>query len=269
MRRRNGLRLPADWRPTLAPPATQRLTLFAAVVIGALAIVETVWIALVYIPSSSQYYQIGMDYRFFRDIGARWLADGSFYLPRQLAGPYTATTMVDVLYPPVALFLFIPATLLPAALWWFLPAAILTYAVASWRPAPWAWLAIAIVCLDPSVGMAWLLGSSSIWMAAITAATLRWRWPAVFLAIKPFLLPLGLPVAQQRLVWAAGSAVGIVSLAMLPLWADYVTAMRNASIDPLWAARDIPVVLLPVIARLGAVTASRCSADQEPIPRLG
>lgn len=40
---------------------------------------------------------LGIDYMFYRDVGARWLTDGSFYLAHQLAGPYDIALMVDVL----------------------------------------------------------------------------------------------------------------------------------------------------------------------------
>ena len=36
-----------------------------------------------------------MDWEFYRDLGASWLANGSYYQPHQLAGPYVFTTMVD------------------------------------------------------------------------------------------------------------------------------------------------------------------------------
>jgi hypothetical protein len=64
---------------------------------------------------------LGDDARFYRDIGLRWLADGSYYLPHQLAGPYPVTLQLDNLYPPTALALFVPLRVLPGPLWWLNP----------------------------------------------------------------------------------------------------------------------------------------------------
>jgi hypothetical protein len=50
---------------------------------------------------------VGDDYRIYMDATNRWLAGGSYFLSRQLAGPYQLE-MGDVMYPPVALWLFAP-----------------------------------------------------------------------------------------------------------------------------------------------------------------
>ena len=47
----------------------------------------------------------------------------------QLAGPYDVTLMTDVLYPPSALLLFVPFSILPIVLWWVVPIAITGYSV--------------------------------------------------------------------------------------------------------------------------------------------
>ena len=64
----------------------------------------------------------GVDFLLYRDAAARWLAGGPYFEPYQLAGPYPITAG-DVLYPPVALWLFVPFTVLPAVLWWAIPIA--------------------------------------------------------------------------------------------------------------------------------------------------
>ena len=50
----------------------------------------------------------GKDVALYRDAASRWLAGGPFYEPRQLAGPYEVAHG-DILYPPVGLWLFVPA----------------------------------------------------------------------------------------------------------------------------------------------------------------
>ena len=77
---------------------------------------------------------VGADPVFFRSIAQRWLDTGQFYTERQLSGPYTRVTLVDNLYPPSALYLFVPFTVLPPALWWALPIAFVLWTV--WRLRP-------------------------------------------------------------------------------------------------------------------------------------
>ena len=62
----------------------------------------------------------GVDFVLYRDAAARWLAGGPYFEPYQLTGPYPITAG-DVLYPPVALWLFVPFTILPAVPWWVVP----------------------------------------------------------------------------------------------------------------------------------------------------
>ncbi len=61
-----------------------------------------------------------IDYRLYMDATERWLRGGPFYEPYQLAGPYTISAG-DILYPPVALWLFVPLSFLPACMWWLVP----------------------------------------------------------------------------------------------------------------------------------------------------
>src|SRR5690348_14313693 len=61
----------------------------------------------------------GADLRGYVEASRSWLAGDGFYLPRQLHGPYPIQ-LGDVLYPPTALYLFIPFLLLPYQLWWVL-----------------------------------------------------------------------------------------------------------------------------------------------------
>lgn len=69
------------------------------------------------------------DYGYYMDITRRWLGGGPFYEPWQLTGPYQFTPGAPVpghansgaFYPPVALWLFAPFTVLPPVLWWAIP----------------------------------------------------------------------------------------------------------------------------------------------------
>ena len=77
-----------------------------------------------------------IDYGFYHDVGARWLADGTYYLPHQLAGPYQLSLMIDILYPPSALLLFVPFSIAPAILWWAIPIGVTLLVVVVGTPRP-------------------------------------------------------------------------------------------------------------------------------------
>jgi hypothetical protein len=159
---------------------------------------------------------LGMDYLFYRDLGAQWLETGQWYLPFQF-GPHEFTAMVDNVYPPTALVLFVPAAVAPWIAWWGVPIALLGAALWRMRPAPWAWVAILILLMWPRSIGGYLYGNTTMWTTAGLAAGL----------------------------------VAVASLPMLPLWFDYVTVIRNQSSVGVWALiGDIPPMLIPMVAWL-------------------
>jgi hypothetical protein len=205
---------------------------------------------------------LGMDFLFYRDVAARWFDTGAYYLPHQLAGPYTATLMVDNLYPPPALLLFAPFLVLPAVLWWIIPIAVLGAFLAWCRPAPIAWPLLALVLVAQRTQTAFLFGNTDLWMAAAIAGGIRWGWPAALLVIKPTFLPLALVGVRRREFWMALAALAVVSIPMAALWGDYVQAMRNVTIDADYSVGSLPLVLAPAVvwllrARPGEVAPAR------------
>ena len=92
--------------------------------------------------------RVGVDYELYRDVTSRWLDGGTFFETHQLAGA-SEITPGDVLYPPVAIWLFGPWALaatgggpgpaVVAALWWAIPLGATIAAVAALQPRPWAW----------------------------------------------------------------------------------------------------------------------------------
>lgn len=228
-----------------------RLTLLViTAVLAAFAIVEAI---LMYeqIRTNTGGWYIGMDYDFYRGVGARWLADGTYYLPHQLAGPYDVALMVDNLYPPTALALFVPLVFLPAVVWWIVPAAIVGYALWRWRPALWAWPVMLLLLMWPRAMGSLFHGNTDMWAAAGVAGALLWGWPAAIIALKPTLLPLAL-IGIRRRAWWVAVAIGLATVAAtLPLWLDYVTAMRNLRIGWEYSLGSIPIVVLPLVAWLG------------------
>lgn len=191
---------------------------------------------------------LGIDYAYYRDVGARFLADGSYYLPRQLDGPYDVALMSDVLYPPSALLLFVPAALLPAFVWWGVPIALLAYTIARWRPSPWGWVAMLALFLWPRAHAAFLFGNTDMWAAAGVAAGLRWGWPAVLLTLKPVFAPLAFIGVRSHSWWVIAAMLSAYVILTMPMWLDYLNAVRNLQIGGDYALASVPVLLIPVVA---------------------
>ena len=200
---------------------------------------------------------LGMDYVFYRDVAARWLETGAYYLPHQLSGPYTATLMVDNLYPPPALLLFLPFLVLPWILWWAIPIAVVAWFIAWERPNPIVWPLLALVLIWPRTQTAFLFGNTDLWMAAAVAGGLRWGWPAALLAIKPTFLVFAVVGIRRREFWVALGVLALVSIPMAALWVDYVQAMRNITIPADYSVGSLPLVLAPVIAWLARSKAAK------------
>jgi hypothetical protein len=200
--------------------------------------------------------EIGLDYRFYRDVGARWIAEGTYYLPHQLAGPYDVTLMQDVLYPPAALLLFVPLVFVPAFVWWAVPITVMGVALHRLRPGP-AGLAVAMLLfLWPRASAAYLYGNTDMWVAAGVAGGILWGWPAILVALKPTLAPLSL-VGIRSPWWFVGAAV--ILAVSLPMLVDYITAMRNLRIDVGYSLGSLPLALIPIVFWV---------ARTRPAPRL-
>lgn len=194
---------------------------------------------------------LGMDFDYYRGIGQRWLDTGSFYLPRQLAGPYVVQANVDVLYPPMALLLFAPFAFLPWLAWWLIPIGIVAWLVLRWRPAPWTWPILAFLVAWPPQVANILYGNTDTWVIAAIAGGLEFGWPGVFVVLKPSLAIFALAGIWRRSWWVAALLLGLLSLAMLPLWMDFLAAIRNSDVSPAYSFQDIPPMLFPVVAWLG------------------
>jgi len=231
---------------TISARATRVLTLTATGVLVVIGVAE--FIALWgYIDSQNA---IGADFSFFRSIGERWLDTGQFYLPSQLTGPYVVQTQVHVLYPPMALLLFVPFVWLPAVLWWVIPIGTFLVAIHGLRPARWAWPFMAAGIAYPPTVSQLIYGNTNMWVAAAIAAGVRWGWPSVLVLIKPALAPFALVGARSRRWWAALIALGLASVPFGRMWIDYATAMRNSSLSWMYGLPTLPLMFVPVVAWL-------------------
>jgi hypothetical protein len=231
------------------------LWLVATYVAVGLAVAE---LAIIYVEYETK-GDLWQDYIFFRDLGARWLAGGPYYLPHQLAGPYDVELMVDTLYPPAALLLFVPLAFTPAILWWIIPIAVVGYVIWSYRPSPPAVFAMACLMLWPRSVGPFIYGGTDMWVTAGVAAGLRWGWPAALIALKPSFLPLAIVGVRHRSFWVAAAVLALITLPML---GDYITAMRNLHISAEYSLGALPLMFVPIVAWLGR-TRGRGPTDQD------
>lgn len=230
-----------------------------AVVLFALAAAQA---ASVILPAIGQTISVGRDLELYVDATRHWLAGGQFYPARQLAGPYEIA-FGDILYPPYVLVLLIPFTVLPSVLWWVIPLAILIAVVVSWRPSVLALAVIAVCSTFPNTIALVLNGNPVLWASAAIALGTRFGWPAVLAAIKPSVAFVALIWVRRRSWWIAAAAGVAVSILFVPLWPDFVTAIRNAHapFGLLYSLSDLPFMLIPVVAWLGTTRVSRGEAD--------
>jgi hypothetical protein len=190
----------------------------------------------------------GIDYRLYMDATQRWLDGGPFYQPYQLQGPYTITPG-DILYPPVALWLFVPFTFLPAALWWIVPLAVAGAVVLRLRPAPIAWPVLALCLAWPPTQVKVITGNPVIWVVAAMALGCLYRWPSVFVLIKPSLFPFALFGIRRR-IWWAGLAVFVgLCIPFGAMWVDWLrTVVNSREGGVVYSIQEVPMLLLPLAA---------------------
>jgi hypothetical protein len=108
-----------------------------------------------------------------------------------------------------------------------------------------------------------------MWIAAFVALGTVWGWPGVLVALKPSLLPFMLVGIRSRSWWLAAGLLVLVSLAVLPMWFDYATAMLNARgplVSPLYSLGNVPVVLIPLVARLDSRRRAKRRDTNNPAP---
>ena len=226
-----------DWR-RIATVATAALLVAVAVS----------WIAL----SGQVLAEWGNDFDFYVGIAERWQETGALYGAEQLAGPYEAMTGVSMLYPPIYLYLFVPFLVLPGFLYWAIPLGLIACHIVLARPAWWAWPIMALLLFAPRSQAIIIWGNTGMWVAAIVAVGLRHPWASPFVLLKPTLAPFALIGIRHRSWWLGLAALVAVSLPMLPLWFDYLSAMRNNVGDwpPgfIYSIPDYLLVLVPVVA---------------------
>ena len=195
---------------------------------------------------------LGVDFQLYRDVAARWLAGGPYFEPYQLVGPYEIAAG-DVLYPPVALWLFVPFAVLPepvaAVLWLGLPVVAVGFAVWRLSPRPESWPLIALCVAWPTTLLKTWTGNPVIWSVAALALGTLWAWPSVFVALKASLTPFALFGAWRRSWWVAAVVLVVASLPFGGLWGDWVASVANSRGGGLlYSSLEVPMLLLPLVA---------------------
>jgi hypothetical protein len=235
---------------TKAAP-TVKVEAVAALAVGAVALLMLA-VQVAEVVANAAVIEWGADYLIVTDAGRRWVETGVFYLPEQLAAPYTWPGPW-VLYPPPSLFLFVPFAYLPAVLWWAVPLSLTAWVVWRHRPRPLAWAVILFCLANPTTISAIAWGNPLLWLVAFAALGTLYGWPAVLVFLKPSLFPFALIGIWRRSWWAALGVCAVVSLAFLPMWLDYLTVVRNAQAPQGWfgySTAQIPAMLIPVVALL-------------------
>jgi len=211
--------------------------------------------------------QVGVDYQLYMVAATRWLHTGSYFQPYQVAGPYEISTG-DILYPPVALLLFLPFTVLPAFLWWVIPAGAVAWALRQLRPDRVVWPLLAACALWPTSPLKILTGNPVIWAVAALALGVVYGWPSVFVFIKPSLFPLALFGAWTRRWWVALAVFLAVCLPFGSLWIDWIHSVLNSQGGGIaYSSLEIPMLAFPIVAWLGRTRPVR-SLDL-PVPPAG
>jgi hypothetical protein len=207
-------------------------------------------------------FSIGGDYALYVGAARDWLTGGTFYHARQLAGPYTIIDG-DILYPPPALLLFLPFTMLPALMWWILPLGITAAVIAYHRPGPIAWPSLAFCLWWSTSTIKILSGNPVIWIQA--AVALGTIWPAFALGalMKPSLVFFASWGIRHRSWWLGLAAMAFVSVWFLPLWRDYIRVLldsRNPS-GIAYSLGEIPLVAMPLLAWAAGTSHRRAAGE--------
>lgn len=223
--------------------ATGVIGLFAAAVVVAISV------------GAAQRGEVGYDADLYARIAQRWLDTGQLYYPTQLSGPYPPEGEVN-LYPPLALYLFVPFTVLPRILWWAIPLATTVYAFCLHRPPTWTWPVFAAVAATAPFGTMLAYGNTGMWVLAIVSlATLRPAL-AILLAFKPPVFPIALLFAGRRSWWLGAALVTVAAIPFWAYWPQFVTAARNVGGPTLlYSINSALMFAMPIFAWL---TGRRC-----------
>jgi hypothetical protein len=243
--------LPVPTDDTPSGPAPRRAALVGRIVALCASVIVVMFLVIEIPPIARDFAahpgSVGGDFTLYLDRTRAFLAGQGFYLERQLHGSYQ-WAVGDALYPPTAMLLFAPFLVLPAILWWALPIAIVGWVVWHHRPRPWAWPLILLCVAWPFTVTSVGFGNPVMWVSAFAALGTVYGWAAVLVLLKPSLAPFALIGIRTRRWWIALAIFGLVSLAFLPLWIEYVAVLRDGHLSIDYSLHDIPITMIGVVA---------------------
>lgn len=197
--------------------------------------------------------RVGADLALYVDATRHALAGEGFYPARQLAGPYVISDG-DILYPPLAIAVFIPFLALPSILFWLIPLGVVAAVVVHHRPRPWTWPLMAFGLAFPLTTLKLVHGNPVMLVAAAAALGTVFAWPAVFVLLKPSLAPFAFIGARRRSWWLALAGLTLIAIPFGELWLDYARVVLDSR-NPhglLYSLEEVPFVLIPVLAWIGS-----------------
>jgi hypothetical protein len=237
----------ARLRATLLRPAVSRALLLAVI-----AVVALPWVVAIVVNPPYVQWLIGIDADIYFSAAQSWLADGTWYLPRQLAGPY-GIEYGDVLYPPILLYLLVPFQWLPLPLWWVIPVAAIAWALWRIHPPRGSWPLMALCLAWPLSVEQLIKGNPVLWIMAVEAVAIAIGLPTTLVLLKPSLFPFAVIGIRRRAWWGQGAILVVLSLPLLQLTLLYPQVILDSRGGGLlYSVRDIPLLCLPVIAGLAA-----------------
>lgn len=198
--------------------------------------------------------EVGYDPRLFAQFGARFVATGEAYYPVQFGEPYRAEGTVNV-YPPLAMYLFVPFAYLPLVLWWAIPLGVFGWHLWSCRPRLWTWPVMALILGLVPTASALVYGSSTMWSVALICIGLRHPAAMALLAFKPIDAAVAILVARRRAFWIGLALVAVAALPFGGLWIEWWSAITNIEGGtPLRNVTGVPMLLVPLVVWVGRST---------------
>jgi hypothetical protein len=242
--------------PTISRPTILRLAFGALTALILLSVVPSLLAAG---PNLGGYLDV--DRSLYVHATERWLSGGPFYNPYQLTGPYPITPG-DILYPPVALWLFVPFTFLPAAAWWAVPIGLTVWALWRLRPGIVVWPLLALCVVWPPTVVKIATGNPVMWVTAAVAVGVVSVGPAVFAFIKPSLFVFGLWGIRRRRWWIFLAIFLAMCVPFGTMWGEWLTTVINSvGGGLLYSVQEIPMVALGIVAWLGRTNRERMPAE--------
>jgi hypothetical protein len=238
---------PDMWSSQLARPASR----WARPISLGLTILLLAWAVVVFVfivQGVGARGEVGYDPRLFAEFGARFVATGEAYYPIQFGEPYLAEGTVNI-YPPLALYLFVPLAYVPHVLWWAIPSIVFGWHLWFCRPKFWAWPLMAFILgLFPTIS-GLVYGSSTMWSVAFICLGLRYPAAMALLAFKPIDAVPALLRVRSRSFWIGLAIVAVAALPFGGLWVEWWTAIMNIEgVTPLRNITGVPMLILPLVA---------------------